>query len=73
MVGSLFHEKGGVGVVEQVVEQMFRSDQIVGDVRAFVGLRIHAYGSAVDNHFIFVHDFGSDFSIGDCRVIMLVA
>lgn len=61
----LLHRGGGVGIVDKVIAEMIGSEKIIGDVGAAVNVGIHAERSAVDNHLVGGHDFGSKVGIAD--------
>lgn len=62
------HEQCDVRVVEKVIAKVFPCQFFVRNIRAFVYMRIHAERGGVDYYFVFCHDLGCQFAIGQ-RVV----
>ena len=56
------------GIVDKVVEYVAGRQQMVGDVRGYVHVGIHAEGGAVDDEVGFGHESGGEVGVGDDAV-----
>ena len=63
LLGSLVHEHGLVGVVDEVVEQVVAVHGLVGQVGAFVGVGEHSAGGEVHDDIVFPYVVACDLVI----------
>ena len=65
MLGSTLEEKGFLGVIDEVVEQMAAGEKLVRDVGTGIHTREHAHRTAVDNDLIMLHELRCEVGVNE--------
>ena len=60
---TFFHKQRLVWIVDQIIEKRMVVHGIVWEIRTLISMRIHAAGSAVDDHVILLDGIGSDVAV----------
>ena len=72
MVGGFFDEKGGVGVVEEVIEEVVGSEELIGNIGRLMGFGIDREGCGVENEVVLLDDLRCNLLVSNGDVIVVV-